>query len=170
MSKKSARERLSECRMSGRICEVRGCGLPTQKWGRLCSKHDKTEENTGHHSGRTIRVSELQPFLDLTRPYIRKNADHPAIAVALRWLYDLIHGPRRRTEFLPRNATPEDRLGRWLDKTKDQDVHEADALAMIAALYLHREAYPRDFKSDRHFRHQLVIRFLRMVRAPRVDM
>ena len=30
--------------------------------------------------------------------------------------------------------------------------------------------HPRDFKSDRHFRHQLVIRFLRMVRAPRVEM
>ena len=29
---------------------------------------------------------------------------------------------------------------------------------------------PRDFNSDRHFQHQLVIRFLRMVRAPRVEM
>ena len=92
------------------------------------------------------------------------------IAAALRWLYDLVYGPRRRVEFLPRNATPEDRLGRWLDKMKDQEVHEVDALAMITALYLHREAYPRDFKSDRHFRHQLVVRFLRMVRAPRVEM
>ena len=81
----------------------------------------------------------------------------------------MIHGPRRRVEFLPNRATPEERLGRWLDKMKDQEVHETDALAMIVAMYCHREAYPRDFKSDRHFGHQLVIRLLRMVRAPRLE-
>ena len=169
MTNKSARERLAECRKADRTCEVSDCYFPTQKWGRLCDSHDKTEERTGHPDGRTIRVAELQPFIDLTRRYIKKHAEHPQIAEELRWLYDLIHGPRQRIEFLPRGATPKQRLSRWLDRLADQNVHEVDALAMLVALYQFRETYPRDFKSDRHFRHQLVIRLLRMVRAPRLE-
>lgn len=159
--------RLAECRRAGRVCEVRSCDLPADRWGRLCAAHDKREEQTGHPKGRTIRVAELQPFIGAARSYLQKNRDHPAIALALRFLYDLIYGPRRRVEHLPRNATPEDRIGRWLDKMQAQEVHELDALARVVAIYCHREAFPQDFENDRHFRHQLVIRFLRMVRAPR---
>lgn len=43
-------------------------------------------------------------------------------------------------------------------------------LTQIAALYLHRDLYPGDYRNDRHWRHQLVIRLLRMVRAPRTEM
>ena len=63
MTNKSARERLAECRKADRTCEVSDCYFPTQKWGRLCDSHDKTEERTGHPDGRTIRVAELQPFI-----------------------------------------------------------------------------------------------------------
>lgn len=170
MPKKTAQERLIDCRWAGRVCDVPGCGLPTDRWGRLCAGHDKREEQTGHPDGQTLRVADLQPFIDAARSYLKTNQDHAAITAALRFLYDLIHGPRRRVEFLPRNATPEDRTGRWLDKMQAQGVHEVDALALVVAIYCHREAYPRDLKSDRHFRHQLVIRFLRMVRAPRVEL
>lgn len=171
MPKKSASERLAECRLAGRTCEVSGCGIPADRWGRLCKRHNKREEQTGHPGGRTIRVKEIEPFIKTARRYIRANQAHPAIEKALRFLYGLINDTRLPVgEHLPRNPTPEDRMARWLQKMRDQGVHEVDALALIVAVYCHREWSPRDFKSDRHFRHQLVTRLLRMVRAPRVEL
>jgi len=163
------RKRLAQCRALNRTCDVRGCHMPTQKWGRWCDKHDKINERTGHPRGHTIRVATVKPLIKPIRNYIRENRDHPSIQQALLWLYELVYGPRSRVQDIHRKSKPEDRLGRFLDKMKAQNVHEVDMLAIIVAMYLMRELYPNDFKTDRHFRHQIATRLLRMVNAPRKE-
>lgn len=164
------KDRLVDRRAYGTTCEVTGCLYPAHKLGRYCREHAKVNERTGHPLGTTIRYAEIKHLVKASRRYIRQNMDHPQIAEALAWLYDLINDPwRRRIDHVPRNATPKQRLGRWLDRFEDQRVHEIHALALVAGMYLHREMYPRDYRSDRHFQHQLAVRFLRMIRAPRVE-
>lgn len=52
---------------------------------------------------------------------------------------------------------------------KARGVTPEEMLAMVTAFYLLQEWHPRAFKSDRHFRHQLANRLLRMVNAPRSE-
>src|SRR5690606_9576023 len=63
-------------------------------------------------------------------------------------------------------ATPRHRLARWLDQLERAGVYPEELLAIVAAMHLYREVRPQAFKSDRHFRHQLVTRFLRKAPAP----
>lgn len=163
-------QRLADRRASGATCDVQGCDYPQQKLGRYCERHDDTNQRTGHPLGKTIRASSIKPFVKMAKKYLEDNRDHPSIQGTLSWLYHLINDPsRRRLDYLSTRATPNQRLGRWLDKLRDQEVHELDALAVITAMYMTRELYPHDYKSDRHFLHQLVIRFLRLAPAPQQE-
>lgn len=161
-----ARQRLEEVGGRWRLCDVQGCQRQTQKWGKYCEAHDNTNERTGHPDGYTVRVSTLKPYLDMASEFIRDHKGHPAIQAALRWLVVLVYCDRPPVNHLGQNAPPHLRVNRWLDKMKKQGIRPEEMLAMIAAFYLLREDHPRDFKSDRHFNHQLVVRFLRMIRAP----
>lgn len=110
----------------------------------------------------------IKPLVKVATRYIKDNQTHPTINAALTALYRLVNNPqRKRVKDLSPRSTVKDRIDRWLDRLADQGHHEVDMLATITAMFMHRELYPNDFKSGRNFNHQVVTRFLRMVRAPR---
>ncbi|HVJ44376.1 MAG TPA: hypothetical protein VM639_22940 [Dongiaceae bacterium] len=140
-----------------------------QKFGRYCDRHDKRSELTGHPLGHTVRSSELKFYLKLTSGYVKNHRDHPAIAACLQWLNALVYGSRLRGLQRRSNATPWQRLYRWLDQLEQSGVCPEELLSVAAAFYLYLEDQPQAFRSDRHFRHQLAIRFLRKAPAPFVQ-
>lgn len=151
---------------SGRQCEVMGCHRPVQKIGRLCIHHDSTEKRTGHPLGHTVRVKELAPYLKLVSGYVRQNQAHPAIAETIRRTAELVYGARRRNVGRRPNATPQERVSGWLDRLEGKRVSPEELVSIVAAMFYLQEDQPRAFKSDRHFRHQLAIRFIRKAPAP----
>jgi len=164
------RERLAVRHAQGITCEVQGCDYPVRNLSQCCKEHDLRNYRVGHPLGTTIRFSTIEPLVKVARRYLRDNQDHPAIHDATAWLYHLINDPRRkRVEYLTARSTPRERVDRWLDRLKNQGIHEVGVLAVIVGMFMLRDLYPRDFKSDRHFTHQLVNRVCRMVRAPRQE-
>jgi len=151
---------------SRRQCEITTCFQPVQKFGRYCDRHDKQAEVTGHPLGHTIRISELKPYLKPASRYIKQHKDHPAIAACLQWLNELVYGSRVRGLQQRLAASPQHRLYRWLDQLERSGAFPDELLAITVSLYLYLEDQPQAFKSDRHFRHQLAIRFLRKAPAP----
>ena len=168
MVKRTVRGRISA--RYGRVdCAVSWCEEPAQKLGSLCEQHDCVNERTGHPEGRTVRASELKAFRRTARKYLRKNRDHPAIKAGLNWLTELVYSRRQlsRGELHP-NATPKERLDRWMHHFSSKSVDPLDMLAVITGMYFMRLYDRGAFKGDRHFRHQLVIRLLRLAPPPRV--
>src|SRR5688572_27240289 len=163
-------ERLKESirrnKASGRQCEVTGCFRPVQKIGRLCDHHDATEMRTGHPLGHTVRVEELRPYVAQVTRYIKQHRKHAAIAENVRRISELVYGSRRRNVLPRSNATAHERLSGWLDRLERSAVPPEELLSIVAAMFLYQEDQPRVFKSDRHFRHQVAIRFLRKAPAP----
>ncbi|WP_162917320.1 hypothetical protein [Dongia deserti] len=137
-----------------------------QKIGRLCERHDGTEQRTGHHSGHSVRVKELAPYLKDASRYIKQHQHHPAIAEAIRRTAELVYGSRPRSVGQRHNATPHERIYGWLDRLEHAAVPAEELLSIVAAMFFYREDQPNAFRSDRHFRHQLVLRFLRKAPAP----
>jgi hypothetical protein len=155
-------------RVMGRRCEVQGCGLPVQKIGRLCERHDGINQRTGHPLGSTILAGQIRPFVKRASRYIRKHKDHVAIAACLEWLREYVNAPRPHAPEVRRNASAGERLSHWLSRLKRAGVFDHELMAVIIAMHMLREWEPRSFRSDRHFRHQLAIRFLRKAPAPPV--
>jgi hypothetical protein len=155
-------------RLTGRRCEVQGCGLPVQKIGRLCDRHDGIEVRTGHPLGTTIRAGHISHFVKQASRYILANKDHVAIAACLQWLQEYVYGQRTRAPEVRPNASARERLSHWLSRLKQAGVYDYELMAVVVALYMLREWEPRTFRSDRHFRHQLALRFVRKAPAPPV--
>jgi hypothetical protein len=133
-----------------------------QKFGRFCHRHDDKMTKTGDPRGRIIRKVEVQPFVALAKAYIVKHQGHPKVAEALTWIERLIYssGPAPAPRV---KASPQDRVLRFLEKMRGKELDPVDALALVVAMFTYREFDPRQFRSDRHFWHQLAIRFLRQV-------
>ena len=148
-----------------RGCEVPSCGLPRAKVSRYCERHDLQEQRTGHPCGRTIRKSELKPYVVLVQHYIRDYREHEAIAAALRWLEAFVY--RDHPQYPARsNAPPQQRLTRFLARMKKSAVSPEEMLAACVAMYLMQLHDPLAFPSDKHFRRQLSRYFLRLAPAP----
>jgi hypothetical protein len=111
-------------------------------------------------------VGELKPYLKRTSGYIKQHRKHAAIAEGIRRISDLVYGARRRDLQLRSNATPHERLSGWLDRLERSAVPPEELLSIVAAMFLYREDQPHAFRSDRHFRHQLAVRFIRKAPAP----
>lgn len=165
--KPTVHHRIRERAASFRQCAVEECWQPVQKLGSLCSTHDKRNEETGDPNGRTIRKGELRTYRRMVAAYINDNRNHPALDAALSWLSDFICRPRTYTSTRLRRGrvSPEVRLAHWLASMAGQGVWPEEALAEIVAVFMLRERVPHAFASDRHFRHQLARRFLRLRRS-----
>jgi hypothetical protein len=59
-------------------------------------------------------------------------------------------------------------LEHWRSRLKRAGIHDHELMSVVIAMYALREHDPRAFRSDRHFRHQLALRFLRKAPAPPV--
>jgi hypothetical protein len=154
--------------MTGRRCEVQGCGVPVQKIGRYCERHDGVNQRTGHPIGTTIRAGQISPFVKRASQYIRKHQDHVAVAACLQLLREYVYAPQSSVAHIHRSATPRQRLDHWLGRLKRAGVFDHELMSVVVALYMLREDQPHVFRSDRHFRHQLALRFLRKAPAPPV--
>jgi hypothetical protein len=145
---------------------VDGCFRPVEKISRYCVHHDAVNKRTGHPLGHTVLVGELQPYLRRTTRYVKQHRHHAAIAEAIRRCAEVVYGQRRRNLPARPNATAYERLSGWLDRLERAAVTPDVLLCIVAALFLYRETEPHAFKSDRHFRHQIAIRFIRKAPAP----
>lgn len=160
--------RLAQAQRVGRRCEIPGCYLPRQKFGRYCEAHDQVMQRTGDPKGRTVRRGEFEPFITAARQYFIKFQDHPEIAKRIRWIERLIWEAGPAPGRITPKSSAHDRLRLWVDQMRRQELPPIEILSMVVALYAFREWTPRAFRSDRHFKHQLAIRVLRMVRTPRI--
>jgi hypothetical protein len=137
-----------------------------QKVGRWCDRHDHEAERTGDPLGKSILGGQVSPYIKRATRYIQANRDHVAIAAALEWLRSYVEHPRVTTPAVHRNATARQRVDHWLSRLKRAGVHDWELMAVIVAMYALREHEPWVFRSDRHFKHQLAIRFCRKAPAP----
>ncbi|TVM36579.1 hypothetical protein [Oceanidesulfovibrio marinus] len=165
MTRRTTRARLDELRRNPRQCEVPGCYAFRQKLGRYCEHHDRVNERTGHPQGRVIRKGELRPYAARAAEFIKEQHQHRGVQAALEWITELLHNAEDPGE-LHRRSLPSQRVGKWFHKMHLAGITEEEVLATVVGMYLLRELDPRQFKSDRHFRHMLAIRVLRLVPAP----
>ncbi len=157
--------RLDERRASGTLCAVSHCPHPVHNIGRYCRHHDNVDKRTGHPLGRTITEREVKSYRDLARSFIDRHQDHPGIKAGVDWLQRLVrHAVEPNTVTV--NTPPQSRANQWLAKMNREGVDPADMLAIIVAMHVLQEIQPRLFRSDRHFKHQLITRFLRLTGAP----
>lgn len=157
---------LAERRDSAPKCAVFGCHHPAQGIGRYCTKHDATDYRTGHPQGRTIRFSEVAPFVDKARRFIADHRDHPGIVAACKWLASLIANAEDLGAGF-RCITPQQKVDRFLAKMHREGIQPETMLALVAGMVAMRSFDARKFRNDRHFNHQLVTRFIGLVPAPR---
>lgn len=154
-------------RASAGRCEVPDCGRSRRNFSSLCRHHDQVRDRTGHPLGTTVRKRDVKPYLKLTSRWLKEHRNHPAIEAGCRWLDALVYGNRPHVTSVNPRSSPEDRLLRWLDRMKEEEVDPVSVLATIAAMFMLRECEPRTFRHDRHFHHQVTIRVLRLTRGPR---
>lgn len=157
-------DRPRRCRARVQLaCAVEHCFRPAQGIGKFCQQHDKRMEQTGDPQGRTIRKSQLAPYVRTVQAFIGRHRDHPGIVAALAWLEDIIQAAPRGTPPLRTSTPPPIRVALWLSRLKAQGIAPVDVLTVVAAMHLLRDSEPRAFATDRHFRHQTVIRVLRLI-------
>jgi len=111
-------------------------------------------------------VGQISPFIKRASQYIRANQDHATIAATLEWCRSYIHEANAPLTEVHRNSTSRQRLSHWLSRLKRAGIYDYELIATVVAMYMLREWEPRSFRSDRHFRHQLAIRFIRKAPAP----
>jgi hypothetical protein len=149
-------------------CDVSRCYQPVHGLSRYCRHHDRVNQDTGHPEGRTIRAGELRPFRKLCAAFIDRHHYHEGIEHALEWIGQRI-AEAKDPRYLTVKSTAEQRLARWFARMNREGVDPSAVLATVAALYLYRLYRPQEFRSDRHWRHQLAVRTLRLVPAPRAE-
>ncbi|WP_415717273.1 hypothetical protein [Maridesulfovibrio sp.] len=161
-----SRIRLAQCRTSRRTCDVPGCYKPSQKWGRYCETHDDRCQRTGHPQGHTVGKRELSPYLSSVNRFIEEHEHHPAIEGACNVLQRLLDSARPK-RVRSGEMAPWQRTNNWLVHLRENKVTPQEMLATIVAMFLYQELDPANFRSDRHFRHQLVVRLLRLAPTKR---
>ncbi len=78
------------------LCSIPGCGRPTAKAAGAgfaefhCRYHVQFKARHGSHWCPTYRAGELRPYVTAARAWLRKNRQHPAVAMALVWLNGLL--------------------------------------------------------------------------------
>lgn len=150
-----------------RLCQAQGCNQPARNFGSYCRHHDTRNAQTGDPNGITIKERDTRTLRRLSERMIRHHQDHPGVKSALEFLRSLTEvASTKAPAHIHANSSPADRLDRWLSQMHKSSVTPEDMLAMVVAMYALREDRPGLFRSDRHFNHQLAIRFLRLTPAP----
>ncbi|SMF40257.1 hypothetical protein SAMN06265365_113140 [Tistlia consotensis] len=166
MTDPETERRLREARASARPCAFAGCQLPRKELGQFCSTHAKRQENTGDAAGRMITTLELSPYRDLAEAFIDRNRQHPGIIAALVRIQSWINSGETPPRVTP--STPADqRTSAWFARMRREGVWPESVLAMVFGLYALQADQPATFASDRHFRHMLAYRVLRLVPGER---
>src|SRR5688572_22418926 len=80
-------------------CAAPGCFKPPRKFSRYCRHHYAKLERTRSLRGRVVTKGELKANRADCLEFIRRNAEHPAVVAALRYMADLIE-PTPRAGFL----------------------------------------------------------------------
>jgi hypothetical protein len=157
--------RIRKLRAEGLKCEVQGCFKLRQKLGRFCEHHDRVNQRTGHPEGEGVTKFDLKPYHEAALVYIDRHTYVPDIEAGLTWI-DRVMGAGKRH---PRPWTPLERVSDWFARMREAEVPPQDVLAVIGGMYLMAEVsgFRPGFKDQRHFMHQLAIRVLRLVPAPR---
>ncbi|MEW5772983.1 MAG: hypothetical protein AB1916_05615 [Thermodesulfobacteriota bacterium] len=143
-------------------CDVPGCWQRRHKFSRYCRPHMKKDEDTGHPLGWTVRKAWLRPWQGEAARFIRDHLHHPDLERPLAHLEAILAQAKRPT--VPR--TDADKLHLWLSNLREAGVSAQDVLACVVGMYWLQERLPERFKGDRHFRHQLAVRVLRLAPAP----
>jgi len=141
-------------------CAVPRCGRPVRHVSSYCRRHDDTNTDTGHPEGRTILPREIATYRAQALTFMDRNYDHPAVVAALEWIGELIADTAPRD--FKRARDPASKLALWTRIMRDGFVDRTEVLATVLAMYALRHDRPHEFKSDRHFAHQLSNRVLRL--------
>lgn len=169
MSKKKtaadAQRRIAVRSQSNLGCAVSSCARTVQGLSRYCRFHDQRNQTYGHPLGTTFRHGQLKPFKREAALFIQKQRGHPGIEAAIQWLDNWIQ-EAPDPGVIHARSTARARSNRLLDRMRRGGVTGEDALAIVAGMYAAREFQPRGFKSDRHWNHQLAVRFIRSVPPP----
>jgi len=62
-------------------CNATGCGKPTGRYGRHCSKHSARRRSQGHVDQSPVSRRELAPYLAIVRPIIARNRNTEAMRI-----------------------------------------------------------------------------------------
>lgn len=143
--------------MSQRTCSVAGCGRPTAgRYTRLCGKHRSHVNRHGHPLQRSIRATDLDPYVKVIAGLRKRDPDAP--------LWNLLED---RWEQLVRSAddtakaTPfkHQREAAKIVLTVAKDAEARKVVDTMLAVFMMRERDPRAFLTDLAFDYQLARRF-----------
>ncbi len=151
-------------------CRVDGC-LKKQRnrLSPLCAAHARRKRLTGDPLGSYIPISTKNPVIKEASRYIINNQGAAPIEAGLKWCgIWLQSGSSTGAEW--RDKTPQQTVDSLILRLHESDVSPVQVLATLSAyyfLYNHRQG---TFRSDDHFRYQMVKALLALAPLPVVRM
>ena len=82
-------------------CAAPGCIQSPRKFSRYCRHHYAKLERTRSLNGRVVTKGELKANRADCLEFLRRNAGHPAVSAAVKYMADLL-APTKRAGFLQR--------------------------------------------------------------------
>lgn len=141
-------------------CRIPACCNRTSRWGVYCNAHKSRSRRHGHPLQETVTARELAPFVEaITARRVRNPSSEAWRILGARWSA-LMELCRRHVDgYLA--GVPGQRHQVQAAKellTLSQNVQANEAIDIVMAMYLLRNARPHAFKSDAAFVHQIVRR------------
>lgn len=155
-------------------CDVPGCGYHRHKFSRLCRKHYRKLESTGHHTAGSIRRGTWRPWVTNSAAFVSQQLrlGHPGIAAGVQWCAtELLSPPLTRARHDSSGQRPHVSYSLALAKMRRGGVGPDDMLVRWIAAYALRQwdvdhetrPHRRVFQSDEHFIHQTAKLFLHTI-------
>lgn len=143
-------------------CTVLGCYSPPDRHqlSRLCMKHRRRLYTMGHPTGRSVTRTMFDRWrVKIVRSFLEEHKDHEGIRNACDFIDQLLETAQRPTSY-GRHLTDLQKMGYWLSLLRIRGVDGQEVFEALVAFYAMRESDPDHFKTDRHWRHQFVMRTL----------
>ncbi|MBL6930574.1 MAG: hypothetical protein ISR46_03660, partial [Rhodospirillales bacterium] len=130
-----------------------------------CEAHSKRKRRTGDPLGSRVPASVLNPVIKEAAKYITINQKAIPIEAGLKycriWLQS---GYESGGEW--REKTPQQIVDSLIHRLKVEGVDPTKVLATLSAFFYLHNYHPETFRSDDHFRHQLVKSLLSLTPLP----
>ena len=151
-------------------CRVDGCTkMQRNRLSPFCAAHARRKRLTGDPLGSFIPKAIKNPIIKEAVRYIVRNQNAAPIGAGLKWCEIWLQsGCSTGAEW--RDKTPQQTVDSLILRLREGGVTPAQVLATLSAYYFLYNHRPGTFRSDDHFRYQMVKALLALAPLPVVRM
>jgi hypothetical protein len=73
-----------------------GCEKPRHKLAKHCRQHDERRRRWGTPRSRCWRSGDINTYAEVAADFVKANADHPGITMAVEWLNAVLEDARKK--------------------------------------------------------------------------